>query len=75
LPIATVKFELSFEYQAARLLVNEPSHTSLKWTPITPYKPEMALQTSSAVNQSLRREEDDDDVFQGRQQQAQVCSR
>jgi hypothetical protein len=66
LPVATVKSEPSFEYQAARLLVNEPSRASLEWTPMTPYKPEMALQTPSPINRSLRREEEDDDGFQGR---------
>jgi hypothetical protein len=66
LPVATVKFKLSFKYQAARLLVTEPSHASLEWTPMTPYKFEMFLQMPSPVNRSLRREEDDDDGFQGR---------
>jgi hypothetical protein len=50
LPVATVKFELSFEYQAVRLLITEPSRTSLEWTQITPYKSEMALHMPSPVN-------------------------
>jgi hypothetical protein len=66
LPVATVKSEPSFEYQVAHLLVTELAHTSLEWTPMTPYKPEMALQMPSPINQSLRREEDNDDGFQGR---------
>jgi hypothetical protein len=65
LPIATVKSELSFEYQAACLLIIEPSHTSLEWMPMTPYKAEMSLQMASPVNRSLRREGDDNDGFQG----------
>jgi hypothetical protein len=75
LSVATVKSEPSFEYQAACLLITKPSRTSLEWMSVTPYKPEMALQTTSPVNRSLRREEDDDDNFQGQRQQAQVCSR
>jgi hypothetical protein len=63
LPIATVKSKPSFEYQAARLLVTKPSRASLEWTPMTPYKPEMALHMPSPVNRSLIREEDDDDGF------------
>jgi hypothetical protein len=61
--VITVKSEPTFEYQVARLLVTEPSHASLKLMLMTPYKLEMALQTSSPVNRSLRRKEDDDDGF------------
>jgi hypothetical protein len=75
LPIATVKYEPSFKYQATRLLVTEPLCASLEWTSMTPYKLDMALQMPSPINRSLRREEDHDDDFQGRRQQSQVCSR
>jgi hypothetical protein len=37
--IATVKSESSFEYQATRHLITEPSHASLDWMSVTPYKP------------------------------------
>jgi hypothetical protein len=50
LPVATVKSEQSFEYQAARLLFTEPSCTSLEWTPVTPYKSEMASKITSPIN-------------------------
>jgi hypothetical protein len=63
LSIVTVKSEPSFKYQATRLLVTEPSCAYLEWTPMTPYKPEMALQMPAPINRSLRKEEDDDDDF------------
>jgi hypothetical protein len=61
------------------------SRASLEWTltpidhwtvmPVTPHKPaEMTSKTSSPFDQILRREEDNDDAFQG-WQQAQVCYR
>jgi hypothetical protein len=45
--------------------LTEPSCAALEWTLMTPYKLKMALETPSPVNQSLRREEDDDNDFQG----------
>jgi hypothetical protein len=72
--IATIKSKPSFKYQAAHLLVTKTSCASWEWIPMTPYKSGMALQMPSPINRSLRREEDDDDGFQGRRQQAQVCS-
>jgi hypothetical protein len=63
LPVAIVKSEPLFEYQAAHLLISELSRASLERTPVTTYKPEMALQMPSPINWSLRREEADDDGF------------
>jgi hypothetical protein len=60
-----MKSEPSFKYQAVRLLIIETPRASLEWMPVTPYKSEMAIQTSSLINRSLRRVEDDDDGFQG----------
>jgi hypothetical protein len=39
---------------ACSTVKSEPSCTSLEWTPMTPYKPEMTLQMPSPVNRSLR---------------------
>jgi hypothetical protein len=56
----------SMEWSPAPL--TEPSRASLEWTLVTSYKSEMALEIPSPVDRSPRREEDDDDGFQGWQQ-------
>jgi hypothetical protein len=70
LPVATVKSEPLFKYQTTRLLITEPSCASLEMDAGDSYKLETALQMPSLVNRSLRREEDENDGFQGRRQQA-----
>jgi hypothetical protein len=57
LPVATVKSEPSFEYEAARLFGMDASASSLlnrcarllEWTLVTTYKPEKALNMPSPL--------------------------
>jgi hypothetical protein len=57
MPVVTVKSEPSFKYQVARLFGMDADASSLKrarasleWTPVTPYKPEMASKMPSPID-------------------------